>query len=148
MRVVSKYWGENVLALVDGAVYKKGSVLRFRVEQVGSSVGFGLGLRKVVEGNQFSLNGSTHLLNEADKIGHGCFVLKNDGQALSHSNNENNAVQTGFKFDKGDVIEVETNEKELLMREKSGKWKFSLSIQLSEDDWQQACFCVYLRCNS
>jgi hypothetical protein len=45
------------------------------------------------------------------------------------------------------VIEVETNEKELLMREKSGKWKFSMDIQLSEDDWHQACFCVYLRGN-
>ena len=60
MRVVSKYWGENVLALVDGAVYKKGSVLRFRVEQAGSSVGFGLGLKKVIEANQFSLKDSTH----------------------------------------------------------------------------------------
>ncbi len=148
MRVVSRYWNQDVLALVDGAVYKKGSVLRFRVEQVGFSVGFGLGLRKVIEGNQFSLKGSTHLLNEADKIGHGCFLLKKDGQTLSHSNKENNAVQTGFKFGDGDVIEVETNEKELLVREKSGKWKFSLSIQLSEDDWQQACFCVYLRGNS
>ncbi len=133
---------------MDGAVYKKGSVLRFRVEQVGSSVGFGLGLRKVIERNQFDLKDSTHLLNEADKIGHGCFLLKDNGKALSHSSKENNAVQTGFEFDKGDVIEVETNEKELLVREKSGKWKFSLSIQLSEDDWNQACFCVYLRGNS
>ncbi len=48
MRVVSQYRGEDVLALVDGAVYKKGSVLRFRVEQVGWYVGFGLGLRKVI----------------------------------------------------------------------------------------------------
>ena len=148
MRIASFYWNQEVLSLVDGAVYKKGSVLRFRVEQVGFSVGFGLGLRKVIEGNQFSLKDCTHLLNEADKIGHGCFLLKKDGQTLSHSNKENNAVQTGFKFGEGDVIEVETNEKELLVREKSGKWKFSLSIQLSEDDWQQACFCVYLRGNS
>jgi hypothetical protein len=148
MRVVSQYWDEDVLALVDGAVYKKGSVLRFRVEQVGKSVGFGLGLRKVIEGKQFSLKDSTHLLNEAEKIGHGYFLLKKDGEALSHSNKENNAVQTGFKFGQGDVIEVETNEKELLVREKSGKWKFSLIIQLSDDDWHQACFCVYLRGNS
>ena len=148
MRIASFYWNQEVLSLVDGAVYKKGSVLRFRVEQVGFSVGFGLGLRKVIEGNQFSLKDCTHLLNEADKIGHGCFLLKTDGQALSYSNKKNNAVQTGFKFGKGDVIEVETNEKELLVREKSGKWKFSVSIQLSEDDWQQACFCVYLRGNS
>jgi hypothetical protein len=148
MRVVSKDWNQDVLALVDGAVYKKGSVLRFRVEQVGKSVGLGLGLRKVIEGKQFSLKDCTHLLNEAEKIGHGCFLLKDNGQALSHSNKENNAVQTGFKFSEGDVIEVETNEKELLVREKSGKWKSSLSIQLSEDDWQQACFCVYLQCNS
>ena len=129
-------------------MYKKGSLLRFRVEQVGSSVGFGLGLRKVIEANQFSLKDSTHLFNEAKEIGHGCFLLKKNGQALSHSNKENNDVQTGFKFGKGDVIEVETNEKELLVREKSGKWKFSLSIQISEGDWQQACFCVYLCGNS
>ena len=147
MRVVSQYWNQDVLALVDGAVYKMGSVLRFRVVESGGSLGFGLGLRKVIEGNQFSLTNSTHLLNEADKIGHGCFLLKKDGQALSHSNKENNAVQTRFKFEKGDVIEVETNQKELLVREKSGKWKFSLNIQLSEDDWHQACFCVYLRGN-
>ncbi len=60
MKITSFYWGKEVLALVDGAVYKKGSVLRFRVEQVGDSVGFGLGLRKVIEGNQFSLKGGTH----------------------------------------------------------------------------------------
>ncbi len=119
-------------------MYKKGSVLRFRAEQSGESVGFGLGLRKVIEGKGFRLN-------DSNKIGHGCFLLKDDGVTLSYSNNVNNAVQTGFKFDEGDVIEVETNEKELVIREKSGKWKFSLSIQLSEEDWQQACFCVYFR---
>jgi hypothetical protein len=55
---------------------------------------------------------------------------------------------TGFEFGDGDVVEVETNEKELLVREKTGKWKFTMDIQLSEDDWHQACFCVYLRGNS
>jgi hypothetical protein len=30
---------------------------------------------------------------------------------LSYSNNVSNTVQTEFKFEEGDVIEVETNEK-------------------------------------
>jgi hypothetical protein len=59
MRVISHDWDQDVLQLVDGAVFKKGSVLSFRVDLVGSSVGFGLGLRKVVEGNGYSLKGGT-----------------------------------------------------------------------------------------
>jgi hypothetical protein len=59
MKITSFDWGEEVLQLVDGAVFKKGSVLRFKVEQVGDSVGFGLGLRKVIEGNGLSLKGGT-----------------------------------------------------------------------------------------
>ncbi len=59
MRVISYDGGQDVLQLVDGAVFKKGSVLRFKVEHVGSSVGFGLGLRKVIEGNGYSLKGGT-----------------------------------------------------------------------------------------
>ena len=59
MLVYSQDWGQDVLQLVDGAVFKKGSVLRFRVDQVGESVGFGLGLRKVIEGNGYSLKGGT-----------------------------------------------------------------------------------------
>ena len=49
-----------MLQLVDGTVFKKGSVLRFKVDQVGESVGFGLGLRKVIEGNGYSLKGGTY----------------------------------------------------------------------------------------
>jgi hypothetical protein len=60
MRAVSNNYKQNVLVLVDGAVFKKGSVLRFRVENVGSSVGFGLGLRKVIEGNGFNLKDGTY----------------------------------------------------------------------------------------
>jgi hypothetical protein len=59
MRVISRDWSQDVLQLVDGAVFKKGSVLRFRVDQVGISVGFGLGLRKVIEGNGYSLKDGT-----------------------------------------------------------------------------------------
>jgi hypothetical protein len=59
MRVISCDCNQDVLQLVDGAVFKKGSVLRFKVEQVGDSVGFGLGLRKVIEGNGLSLKGGT-----------------------------------------------------------------------------------------
>ena len=59
MRVISCDCNQDVLQLVDGAVFKKGSVLRFKVEKVGDSVGFGLGLRKVIEGNGLSLKGGT-----------------------------------------------------------------------------------------
>jgi hypothetical protein len=59
MRVISCDCNQDVLQLVVGVVFKKGSVLRFKVEQVGDSVGFGLGLRKVIEGNGLSLKGGT-----------------------------------------------------------------------------------------
>ncbi len=59
MQVYSGDWDQDVLQLVDGTVFKKGSMLRFKVEQVGKSVGFGLGLRKVIEGNGYSLKGGT-----------------------------------------------------------------------------------------
>ncbi len=125
------------MALVDGPVFKKGSLLRFRVEELGDYVGFGLGLRNVIEGNKFGF-GSTN------KIGNGCCLLKSNGTAFTHFIKEK-VESTGCKFGAGDVVEMETNENELLIREKTGKWNFSMAIYISDEDWHQACFCVYLR---
>ena len=76
------------------------------------------------------------------KIGHGCFLLGYNGFSYSHSNKEHNWVQTDFKPGKGDVIEVETNEDELWFRNETKKWEFKMKMRLTEEEWQQACFCV------
>ena len=66
------------------------------------------------------------------------------GYSFSHSNKEHNRVSTGFKYGKGDLIEVETNEDELWFRNETRKWEFKMKMRLTEEEWQQACFCVEL----
>ena len=42
------------------------------------------------------------------------------------------------------MIEVETNEDELWFRNETRKWEFKMKMRLTEEEWQQACFCVLL----
>ena len=84
------------------------------------------------------------MINLGPNIGHGCFFIANGGCTLSHSNKENNNVLTGFQFDRDDVIRVETNEKELLFTNETKKWEHKMKIELTEEEWKEACFCVNL----
>ena len=42
------------------------------------------------------------------------------------------------------MIEVETNEDELWFRNETRKKEFKMKMRLTEEEWQQACFCVLL----
>jgi hypothetical protein len=42
------------------------------------------------------------------------------------------------------VIEVETSEDELWFRNEANKKEFKMKMRLTEEEWQQACFCVNL----
>ena len=44
------------------------------------------------------------------------------------------------------MIEVETNEDELWFRNETSFFKreFKMKMRLTEEEWQQACFCVLL----
>ena len=80
-----------------------------------------------------------------NEIGHGCFLLYYDGISRSHSNKEQNCVvKTEFKYGVGDVIEVKTNEDELLFVNETKKREQRLKLSLTEEEWKQACFCVRL----
>jgi hypothetical protein len=50
----------------------------------------------------------------------------------------------GCEYQNPDVIEVETNEDKLWFRNETNKKEFKMKIRLTEDEWQQACFCVQL----
>ena len=41
-------------------------------------------------------------------------------------------------YDKGDVIEVETNEDELCFKNETRKLEFKMKMKLTEEEWQQA----------
>jgi hypothetical protein len=51
-------------------------------------------------------------------------------------------VKTDFKYGKGDVICVETNDDELWFKNETEKWEFKMKIRLTKEEWQHACFCV------
>ena len=70
------------------------------------------------------------------KIGHGCFVVSWDGFSYSHSHEECNHFETGFKYDRGDVIRVETNGDELLfLNETRKKTECRVKMKLTEEEW-------------
>ncbi len=125
------------MALVEGVVFKKGSLIRFKILKVGWVVAVGLGIRNVIKGNQYQLR-------NRKEIGHGCFLLFRSGWSYSHSKKEQNDVQTDFVYDEGDVIRVMTNVDELLFVNETRKKEFRQKIKMREDEWKEASFCVRL----
>ena len=83
-------------------------------------------------------------INEGNEIGHGCFLLSDGGNSYSHSHRENNKFQTVFKYETGDIIKIDTNVDELLFSNETRKWEWKVKVRLTEEEWQQACFCVLL----
>lgn len=59
-----------------------------------------------------------------------------------------NNIETDFKFDSEDLIEVKTNGDELCFVNESKKKEYKMNVRMGENDWKQACFCVYLCCYS
>jgi hypothetical protein len=53
-------------------------------------------------------------------------------------------VKTDFSYEVGDVIGVDTNDHELLFVNETKKKEQRLKLNLTEDEWKQACFCVLL----
>jgi hypothetical protein len=88
------------------------------------------------------------MINKGNQIGHGCFLLFYDGGSLCHSDKEQNGVETDFKYSSGDVILVSRNGDELLWMNETKKKEFKMKVKLTADEWNQACFCVYLHPNS
>jgi hypothetical protein len=70
--------------------------------------------------------------------------LYQDGSSYSHSNKKQNYVVTKFESGIGDVVRVETSEDELLFVNEKKKREHRMKLNLTEDEWKQACFCVQL----
>jgi hypothetical protein len=51
-------------------------------------------------------------------------------------------VEAEFEYEIGDVIRVETNVGELLFVNETKKRVHILGLRLSDDEWNQACFCA------
>ena len=64
--------------------------------------------------------------------------------SYSHSHEKQNVVGSDFKYGVGDVIKVQKNEDELLFRNETKNLEFKMKMKLTEEGWQQACFCVLL----
>jgi hypothetical protein len=47
-------------------------------------------------------------------------------------------------YGKGDQIKIETNVDQLWFRNETKNWQFKMKISLTEHEWRQAYFCVYL----
>lgn len=80
-------------------------------------------------------------------MGKGCFLLFCDGVSYSHLN-EDSSYNASLGYSAGDVIRVETKQKVLLFYNETRKYEHTLELNLTEDEWNQACFCVsLLGCN-
>lgn len=93
-------------------------------------------------------NSQTVVINDDldEEIGHGCFLMYKLG-SFSHSDKTQNDCKTKLKFSfEKDVIRVETNTNELLFVNETKNMEYQLKLNLTEDQWKQACFCVQLDC--
>jgi hypothetical protein len=72
----------------------------------------------------------------------GYFLLSNYGRTYSHSHEEHNHKKTDFKSNEGDTVKVVTNKDELWFINETQGWEFKMKIRLTEEEWQQAHFCV------
>lgn len=78
------------------------------------------------------------------ETGHGCFIIGCFGWSYSHSSKENNGVETSFKYDEGNIIEVKTSEDELVFLNETKKRQFRMAMKLTEKEWEQSRFCINL----
>ncbi len=104
-----------------------------------------MAIRKIIADNAYDIKNGKIFDKLAKKTGHGCFLLENDGSEFSHSIDFRNNVGTNYQFNEGDVIEVTVkNEQELMFTNESKRWVYTTKIILTEKEWTEACFCVYL----
>ena len=79
-------------------------------------------------------------------MGNGCFLLFSDSNLYSHL--KEGSSFKGLGYSAGDVIRVETKQNMLVFLNETKKYEHTLELNLTEDEWNQACFCVsLLGCN-
>ena len=68
-------------------------------------------------------------------------MLSSNSFKWSHSNTADNIQNTGFAFQKNDIIEVTVQPYSLLFRNRKTSKTYKLKINFDESEWKQACFC-------
>ena len=119
-------------ALVEGMVNRKGSSIKFRIQKLTLGLDVGLAIKSIIAQNSFDIKNGMICNKLAKKIGHGGFLLENDGASFSHSIEHCNNKGTGYVFSEGDLIEVITNDSELTFRNRTQNWEYRMSVLLTE----------------
>ena len=76
------------------------------------------------------------MANKAWQLEHGCFILTHSGFLYSHSKKEENKVRTEFKYDKGDVIKVETKNNTLNFVNETKNKHHTMQLKMAEKEWK------------
>jgi hypothetical protein len=83
-------------------------------------------------------------LNSDEVLGHGSYLLSNNGYTWSHSSSEDNIHACLFTFKQDQIVEVTLEPDHLLFKVGETVAPFKLNIQYKEDEWPQVCFCANL----
>ncbi len=83
-------------------------------------------------------------INKDEQLGHGSYLISNNGYTWSHSSTDDNICPCGYTFKNGQIIDVTLTPTEILFfnRESNATWK--LKINYKEDEWPEVCFCANL----
>ncbi|KAL4459822.1 hypothetical protein ABPG74_003348 [Tetrahymena malaccensis] len=108
--------------------------IRFKVLNISNYVGFGIGLRSVIQNKQnFELK--HYGLHKV-----GCYMLFYHQYTLSHTDEAVNIQYEGFQFYKGDQIDLvfDPNKKLLKIVKNKNEAQFTFKIELPENDYLHA----------
>ena len=117
--------------------------IKFKVTHLKNWIGVGVCLKsKIVSVSyQFKCTQST-MLDEV--LGHGSYLLSNNGYTWSHSSSEDNIHSCLFTFKQDDVVEVVLEPTQMIFRVNDSANIFKLKVEYSAEEWPQVCFCVNL----
>lgn len=79
-----------------------------------------------------------------ENMGHGSFLLSNNGYTWSHCFPEDNIHSTLFTFKQDNIVELTLEPKELTFKLNDNPTLFKLKIDFKEDEWPKVCFCANL----
>lgn len=77
-------------------------------------------------------------------MGHGSFLLSNNGYTWSHYYPEDNIHSSQFVFKEGNTVELTLDPKELTFKVNDNPIPFKLRIEYKAEEWPQVCFCANL----
>ena len=83
-------------------------------------------------------------INKDEQLGHGSYLLSNNGYTWSHSSGDDNIYSCLFTFKSGQIIDVTLTPTEIIFFNREAGTNYKLKVNYKEDEWPEVCFCANL----